>query len=162
MFARVAQHHGIRKIVDVLAGAGEVHEFLRLGEGWVVADPFLPLTALDASDYADALEAMTAMDSELYAAPELWAWRGFEPLEFGCRFGGRVRIAAQIASYGITLDECEFARGLPIDATGTIDLESGELDVTVRVPRGELTYRYEGGAPVVDGIWKGEKVHQRG
>ena len=39
-FARVAQHQRIRKIVDVFAGAGEVHKLFGLGERFVVADLF--------------------------------------------------------------------------------------------------------------------------
>jgi pimeloyl-ACP methyl ester carboxylesterase len=126
-----------------------------------VADPFLPLTALDADEYGDALEAMSAVDTELYAAPEYYAWQGFEPLEFGCRFAGRARVDFDADSFRITLVDCEFARGLPIDGTGSVDPETGDVDLTVKVPRGELTYRYEGGRRSVEGTWKGEPVDLR-
>jgi len=41
VLARVAQHQGIRKIVDVFRRAGEMHEFFRLFQRRIVADAFL-------------------------------------------------------------------------------------------------------------------------
>jgi hypothetical protein len=41
LVARIAQHQRVGQIVDVLAGAGEVHEFLGLGQTGVGADLFL-------------------------------------------------------------------------------------------------------------------------
>ncbi len=128
-----------------------------------VTNAFIDLTALDSGEYVDALDAMSALDHELFGAPEVYLWSGGDRLEFGCRFGGTVAIEFVAFLNRITLDDCEFGRGLPVDGSGTLNFVSGEVVIRATVPDGELTYRYDAdGRITVNGTWEGKRVDLEG
>jgi hypothetical protein len=95
LLARVAQHQRIGQVVDVLAGAGEVHEFLRLRETGVTADLFLD-EVLDRLDVVvggrlDRLDPLTVGFAEVIRNRcQGGDLGGIEGRQFGnLRFGGQ-------------------------------------------------------------------------
>ena len=89
----------------------------------------------------------SALDLELLAHPDYWAWDGSAPLAVGCRYGGRIEVQAKAdpddRTEHITIDRCAVVRDEPMSGTGTYrGLDEAEFDV--ESPRIEFTYRIVG------------------
>ncbi|HET9521349.1 MAG TPA: alpha/beta fold hydrolase [Candidatus Limnocylindrales bacterium] len=127
----------------------------------VVAEEYIPLTALDAADYRDALEAMTSLEDELLADPLNAIWQGTGSIAIGCRYSGAVLVSFSDATATYEFNGCEFARGMPLDGTGRSNHESGAVSFEVTFPGGELRYTSDGatfGVRTVSGSFRGRAV----
>jgi hypothetical protein len=127
----------------------------------VVADEYIPLTALDVAEYRDALDAMTSLEDELLADPLNAIWQGTGSIAIGCRYAGTVLVSATEFDTTYEFNGCEFARGMPLDGTGESRAASGALSFDVSFPGGSLRYTSNGGSRgsrTVRGSFRGSVV----
>lgn len=137
---------------DELPSSREKHCFA------TIASPYIPLTPLDADDYADAIDAMASVEDELFAEP-LYAFGATGDLQSGCRFGGYVTVRTSDAEDTFELAGCEFARGMPLDGSGTYNYNADELTLDVTFPGGSLEYT-SGDVRSVHGTFRGVEVDE--
>ena len=131
----------------------------------VVIDPYLPLPPLEASEFADVLEAMVSVDDEMYYLPEYYYWDVETPTSVGCPFGGTLAFEPSDAGEQYTLTGCAFTRGFVMTGTGeyNYDEERFSLEISVTgLASGELAYAREAdGTLRVIGQFAGEPVDLR-
>jgi pimeloyl-ACP methyl ester carboxylesterase len=125
-----------------------------------VADPYIPLTSLDASGFTDALDAMSSVESELTADALYTFWGGEGVISLGCRFGGTVTLTAGDARDDFTFNGCEYARGMPLEGTGRYEVDSDALTLNVTFPDGSLEYT-SGASRAAHGTFRGKEVTER-
>ena len=125
-----------------------------------VVQRYVALTPGHVTGYADALSAMEATRSELFADPEVLFWNGKEALRVGCRDGGFFSLTFATAQDDIQFSKCEFADGLPLTGAGTLEVSSGALHWNVTFPDGDLTFDSTGDDAHVSGHWRGQAVDQ--
>jgi pimeloyl-ACP methyl ester carboxylesterase len=126
--------------------------------GGDVADPYVPLTPIVVGDYRDALDAMAAAESELFAAPEYAFWDGSDELRVGCRDGGFFVVTAATIRDNLRFADCQFADGLALTGLGTYTYATGVVAWNVTVPDGQLDYESSDREGHVEGTWNGAPV----
>ena len=128
----------------------------------VVIDPYLPLAPLEASEFADVLEAMVSVDDEMYYLPEYYYWDVETPTSVGCPLGGTLAFEPSDVGEHFTLAGCAFTRGFVMNGSGeyNYDEERFSLEVSVTgLANGELEYVREGdGSTRVTGEYGGESL----
>ncbi|HET7029310.1 MAG TPA: alpha/beta hydrolase, partial [Candidatus Limnocylindrales bacterium] len=123
-----------------------------------VTDAYVPRSPTSAASFADALEAMTAVENEVFADPSYVLWDGRAEVRFGCRAGGFVAIIPETVRDAIRFADCQIAAGLPLTGTGDYTFDTGAVTWSVRVPGGSLEYESSPGRRHVSGTWQGEAV----
>jgi pimeloyl-ACP methyl ester carboxylesterase len=123
-----------------------------------IADEYVPLTASDRSGYGDALDAMIAAESELFADPEYVIWDGVDDLRVGCRKGGFFVVTALTDRDSVRFSDCAFVAGLPLTGLGSYTFASGDVAWSVTVPGGKLDYRATAASRHVSGTYEGKPV----
>jgi pimeloyl-ACP methyl ester carboxylesterase len=123
-----------------------------------VASAYIPLTPLDAADFQDALDAMGSVENELLADP-LYAWGVTGEIQSGCRYGGFVVISTSESRDTYDLAGCEFARGMPLNGTGTYDYDTDQMTLNVTFPDGSLEYT-SGDRRTARGTFRGVEVDE--
>ncbi|HET7703187.1 MAG TPA: alpha/beta fold hydrolase [Candidatus Limnocylindrales bacterium] len=126
-----------------------------------MAGSYIPLTAATAAGYADALDAMTSAESELFAEPEYQLWDGAEELRIGCRHGGFLVVIPGTGQDSLRFADCAFTAGLPLTGTGTYGFDDDVVRWTVTVPDGRLDYVSNADEQSVSGTWEGRPVELR-
>jgi len=123
---------------------------------------YTPLTPNDAADFASPVEAVRALDTELFLLPEYYGWEGLEDKTVGCNYGGTVAFATTDAGEQFTFDNCELAAGFAVTGAGqwvygeyfTLDLEvSGLADGQIHYERNDAANMY-----TVTGTYDGEAI----
>ncbi|HET7472732.1 MAG TPA: alpha/beta fold hydrolase [Candidatus Limnocylindrales bacterium] len=123
-----------------------------------VAAPYIERTATDAVDLGDPLDAMIAVEHELFANPTYVLWDGKAEVRFGCRSGGFISIVPQTVQDGIRFADCALNPKLTVTGTGRYVLASGIVSWSVDVPGGELDYTASDDRVHVAGTWNGQAV----
>jgi len=123
-----------------------------------IADEYVPLTAATESGYSDALDAMIAADTELFADPEYVFWDGEQDLQVGCRDGGFFVVTSLTTRENLRFAGCAFVPGLPLTGIGNLDFKSGDLTWSVTFPDGKLDYHATETSRHVTGTYKGKPV----
>jgi pimeloyl-ACP methyl ester carboxylesterase len=128
-----------------------------------IAAPFVGFPDSARDDDPIAYRAVS-LDLELLAHPDYRAWDGAEPLDIGCRYGGRleVRTAHEAGETveRIDVDGCAVMRDEPMHGTG-IYRGRDEADFDVRSEDAAFTYRIVGSdryTPMEDhvsAVWRG-------
>jgi pimeloyl-ACP methyl ester carboxylesterase len=112
-----------------------------------VASDYLANAPANAADYADPLEAMDSLYTEIYYLPEYYYWDQFSTESVGCTYGGTMTFEATDTGATLTFDECAFSNGFAVTGTGVDNYYgdgTAELDVTVSgLADGKLTYTYD-------------------
>ncbi|PIV25845.1 MAG: hypothetical protein COS37_09465 [Anaerolineae bacterium CG03_land_8_20_14_0_80_58_20] len=109
----------------------------------IVADEFVPLAPLRASDFVDPLEALASVDDEISFLPEYYYWDAETPTAIGCPFGGTLSFEPSDVGEAFTFKDCAFSDGFALNGEGAYnyDDELFTFDVTVSgLARGTLTY----------------------
>ena len=109
----------------------------------IVADEFVPLAPLRASDFVDPLEALASVDDEISFLPEYYYWDAETPTAIGCPFGGTLSFEPSDVGEAFTFKDCAFSDGFVLNGEGAYnyDDELFTFDVTVSgLARGTLTY----------------------
>lgn len=125
-------------------------------------DPYIPIAAPSADDYADPLEAMLAVDDEINYSADFWYWSGEKPLALGCLNGGTLRYVASDDGYEVELTDCETSAGLPLTGDAVIDDTDGTFELSVTSADGtDLDYlRDADGGISVEGQFDGQPVSE--
>ena len=126
-----------------------------------VAEAYIPLTADTAADYGDALDAMAATETELFADPEYQLWDGQQELRVGCRHGGFFVVTAGTVKDRLRFADCAFVTGLSLTGTGTYIYADDLVRWTVTAPDGRLDYVSSTTEQSVSGTWEGRPVSLR-
>lgn len=123
-----------------------------------VIDSYEPLTPVDAADFADPLEALSAVETEIAYLPEYNSWDGETRTSAGCPFGGTLTFEG---GGQLIFDDCAFARGFVLAGNGEADYEADRFKMGVLVAglaEGELTYERDGDSVSVTGFYDGQAV----
>ena len=96
-----------------------------------VADDYVPLPPLVATDYPSTKAALRSADDEIINSADYWAWDGEQPLATGCRFGGSISYTPTDSGSSVKLDACSWSGGLGLTGTGVIDDDAGTLSLKV-------------------------------
>ena len=123
-----------------------------------VIDSYEPLTPVDAADFADPLEALAAVETEINYLPEYSSWDGETPTTVGCPFGGMLTFES---GGQLAFDNCAFARGFVLAGNGEADYEADRFKMGVLVAGladGDLTYERDGDSVSVTGIYDGQAI----
>ena len=123
-----------------------------------IADAYTPLTAETLSGYRDALDAMSATESELVADPIYRTWAGSSEIHVGCRYGGFVAVEPATGQDNLRFVDCAFVAGLALRGTGTYTFSGQRVTWSVTVPNGQLDYQSTGIGQHVSGTWNGAPV----
>jgi hypothetical protein len=128
----------------------------------VVADEYVPIAYTHISEYTDVLEALSAVDAEIYFLPEYYNWDLEMPTAVGCPFGGSLSFEPTNAGDRLTLEACAFFDGFVMTGTGTTDYDSGRFTLGVEITSaavGALRYVSEGDGSIrVTGEYAGEAI----
>jgi pimeloyl-ACP methyl ester carboxylesterase len=123
-----------------------------------IAAEYVPLTADRRSGYADALEAMIAARTELFADPQFAFWDRARDLQVGCRNGGFFVVTPGTTREYLRFAGCAFAKELPLTGVGTYDLDSHDLSWSVTFPDGKLEYLDNATERRATGTYQGKPV----
>jgi pimeloyl-ACP methyl ester carboxylesterase len=126
-----------------------------------VVTAYVPLAPVEASAFADPLEALVSADTELYYLPEYYYWDLESPTTVGCPYGGTFAFEAVDVGEQFTLSGCAFSAGFVMSGTGSYNYDEDrfELDVAVTGPgTGNLVYVRQGDTAGVTGEYDGQPV----
>jgi len=128
----------------------------------VVADAFVPLALAEASGYDSPLDALYAVDNEIYYLPEYYYIVPGNTNAIACPYGGTFAFDSDDAGDTYTFDNCAFSDGFALTGSGSYNYDDGlltfEADVS-GLKEGSLTYtRDSDGAISVTGTYGGEEV----
>jgi pimeloyl-ACP methyl ester carboxylesterase len=123
-----------------------------------VATTYVPLTPARASDYADALAAMSAVQDDVFSEPAFVLWDGQRDLQFGCRAGGYVHVTHDTFQDTFTFVDCGFVPDLRLTGTGSFQYRSGNVEWSLKAPDVDLRYESTSAGRHVAGTWKGVPV----
>ncbi|HEX2767347.1 MAG TPA: alpha/beta hydrolase [Candidatus Limnocylindria bacterium] len=111
------------------------------------------------SAYADAADALVALEEELWNLPDYIAWDG-TPRTIGCRYAGTLSMS-WLGSDRFKLDDCELVDGFPIDGDVTFALD-GTTRMVLQLPNGEVEYESDPSwALTISGTIDGETIDIR-
>lgn len=137
----------------------ENHEYICAGD--VIAD-YVPLHPARLSDYANVVDAMQAVDSELQMLPEYLYWAADADLTVGCAYGGTVTFSPTDDGEAFALDACTIVDGFALTGKATYDYDVAlTYDVTVNGNEdGHLIYTYDLATYMytIEGTFDGEAV----
>jgi pimeloyl-ACP methyl ester carboxylesterase len=123
-----------------------------------IADEFVALTASTKAGYGDALDAMIAAETELFADPDYVYWDGSQDLRVGCREGGFFVVTSLTDRENLRFADCAFVPGLPLTGIGNYNFDSGDVTWTVTFPDGNLDYQATSSSRHVSGTYQGNAV----
>ncbi len=127
-----------------------------------VSSEFVPLSPLSAAQFADPLEALSAVDDEIYYLPEYYYWDVATPTSVGCPFGGVLSFEVTDTGDAMTLKDCSFSEGFAMTGSGSNNYDEGWFSLEVSVTGlkdGSLTYtRDSEGAIHVIGTYGSEAI----
>lgn len=128
----------------------------------VVADAFVPLAAANAADYADPLEALTAVENEIYYLPEYYYMSYTTARAVACPYGGTFAFEGGDTGDAFTFTDCAFSDGFAMTGSGSYNYDDASFTLEVNVSGlkdGALTFVRDGeGTASVSGTYGGEEM----
>lgn len=128
----------------------------------VVASAFVPLALAVAAEYASPLEAMAAVENEIFYLPEYYYMSSTTARAIACPYGGTFAFDSDATSDLYTLTDCAFSKGFTMTGNGSYNYDDGVFTLEVNVSGlkdGTLTYtRDSEGVAHVTGTYGGEEV----
>jgi hypothetical protein len=151
------------EIVTAFLVEGKTPEQRRTTCEGVLYNTYIPLAALNMADFADLLEAMIAVDNEIYYLPEYYYWDVETPTTVACPYGGTMYFEATDAGDKLTLEQCAFVKGFVLTGSGGNDYDASlfTLEVTVSGSgTGTLSYTRDDsqGTYTLTGTYNGKPV----
>ena len=121
-----------------------------------------PDAPANAADYETPLDALYAVDVEIYFMPEYYYSDYTTATTVACPYGGTFAFDFVDAGESYTFTDCAFSEGFVMTGSGSYDYDSGlltiEVDVT-GIKDGSLTYTRDiDYALNVTGTYGGEEV----
>jgi pimeloyl-ACP methyl ester carboxylesterase len=108
-----------------------------------VSHAFVPLAPINVADFVDPLEAMIAVDNEIYYLPEYYYWDVKTPTTIGCPYGGTLHFEASDVGDTLSLEKCVFVKGFVLTGSGGNDNDASLFTLKVTVSgtgAGSLSY----------------------
>jgi pimeloyl-ACP methyl ester carboxylesterase len=102
----------------------------------LLAEAYVPLAPADSKGYKNVLDAMIAIENEIYNAPAFFNWDMAGAEAIGCDRGGSVAFkpaARQDHIIQFTFKQCAFSRGFIVSGDGTLDTRQQRWAFTVKV-----------------------------
>lgn len=128
----------------------------------VIADAYVSLPPLDASEFSSPLEALQSFDTELQYLPEYYYWDYESSKSVGCSNGGVVTFDATDEGETFTFDQCAFSQGFIVTGSGFYDYAEDLFTMQVMASgyaHGDLAYqRASDGSVHVTGTYAGEAI----
>lgn len=125
-------------------------------------DDYTPIAPADVTRFADALEAMRALNDEIEHLPDYYYWDGADKVAAGCARGGWVSFEMRGEQVVFVLEACSFSRGLAFTGAGEYDVKADRFSLEGQVDgaaQGRLAYAREGdGRARVTGTYAGQPV----
>jgi len=109
----------------------------------VVIDEYTSLASANAAEYESPLDALAAVDDELYYLPEYYYWDYETPTSVICPYGGILSFEATDDGEAFVLADCAFSKGFVMNGDGTYnyDEELFTLNVVISgLENGALVY----------------------
>ncbi len=109
----------------------------------LVASEFVPLAPIEAAEFENPLEALAAVDNEIYYLPEYYYWDYQTPTTIACPFGGTLAFEPVETGDVFTLTGCAFSEGFVMTGHGSNNHDEGvfSLDINVSgLADGSLVY----------------------
>ncbi len=131
----------------------------------VLAREYVPLAPADARDYNNALDAMIALENQIYNTPEFFNWNLAGEEAIGCDKGGSAAFGSDAMNDNIVLfklDQCAFSRGFAVTGSGSFDPDADRWTMKVAVSglnAGTLTYERVGDQYRASGVLDGRRVY---
>ncbi len=132
----------------------------------VIATDYVPNAPVEATVYADPVEALNAAYNEIYYLPEYYFWDAETPTAVGCTYGGSLTFEATDEGQQFDLSDCAFSKGFSMTGTGFSSYGVSDFSLEVAVSgdaEGTLTYIYDSEGNIsVTGEYAGEAVDLAG
>ena len=109
----------------------------------VVTNAFAPLALAEAADYANPLEALSAVDHEINSMPEYYYMSYTTARATACPYDGTFAFNSDDTSDHFTFTECAFSNGFVMTGNGSYNYDEGSFTIEVDVAGvkdGSLTY----------------------
>lgn len=129
----------------------------------VMFNPYVPLAPRAMADFADLMEAMIAVDDEIYYLPEYYYWDFETPTTVACPYGGAMHFEVTDPGDSLTLEQCAFVKDFILTGSGGNDYDAGLFTLEVEVSgagTGTLSYTRDDNEGTYDltGTYNGEPV----
>ena len=129
----------------------------------IVADAYAPVAPRVAKSFSDPLEALSAMETEIYYLPEFYYWDGYTPTSVGCNYGGTFSFEPNNAGtrYNFVLDRCEFTTNFKMTGAGFYNPDNDRFVLAVKTTgrwKCELVYTRNGETINVAGKCDGKRI----
>jgi len=130
------------------------------------SDPYVPNLKSSINDYAEMLELVRSVDTNLFYTPEYY----FGEQEGGdlvCNHGGLYTFVRNDSGESYTFDSCEMLKGFVMNGSGSYNSNTGLFTWELKLSgekEGELTYiaNYANGRLTLDGVYGGETINLSG
>jgi hypothetical protein len=131
--------------------------------GTAVIRAYEPLAKENASDYADVLEILYAVDSAIQLQPEYFYGSFTEDVAVSCPYGGSFTFGPSDAGEAYTFENCSYLKDFALTGSGGYDYESGIMTIDAQVTgakEGSLVYtdNFTDGTISVTGEYGGEAI----
>jgi hypothetical protein len=131
--------------------------------GTDVIRAYVPLAKEKASDYADVLETMYAVDNAVQLQPEYFYGSFAEDVSVACPFGGTFTFGPSDAGETYTFESCEYVKGFALTGSGSYDYDTSIVTFETQVSgvkEGNLSYtdNFADGTISVTGEYGGETI----
>ena len=102
-------------------------------EGLVV-DPYVPIAPSLAGSLSDPIEAISAVETEIYYLPEFFYWDVYTPTRVGCTYGGTLAFKTNNAGtrYEFNLRRCALVNNFILTGEGTYNIEADRFVLRVQ------------------------------
>jgi hypothetical protein len=126
---------------------------------WDLTDPYVANAEAEPSGYRNALDLAQSIDDQVFNTNDYINAYADAALTLGCDFGGTLTYAPADTGTAVTLERCEFTKGLPLSGTGRTDDQAGTFQLDVTGPGDALHYERDGdGGTSVSGTFDGSRV----
>ena len=132
-----------------------------------LVEGYLPLTLTDSAERAEPFAIARAVEDELYSLIPLTVWDGYDPMTFGCDFGGSLTARSTSEGTNYRFSQCRLWPDLAVTGDG-FEYNSGSADdgltLVLRVDgdlSGDIAYRHrwEDEAFSLSGTWNDQPAN---
>ena len=100
----------------------------------IVVDPYVPIAPGLAGSLSDPIEAISAVETEIYYLPEFFYWDVYTPTRVGCTYDGSLAFKTNNAGtrYEFNLRRCALTNNFIMTGEGTYNIEADRFVLRVQ------------------------------